>query len=952
MKKWILWGSGIFLFLIILIAALPFIFEKRIVRIVKEKINEQMEATVDFQDYKLGIFRSFPDFHLDLYELTVDGQGDFEGHRLAYIESLSMTLDIMNVIRSEKILVKKILLDKPIFKLLVNQEGKANWDIFIEEEPVITDPESEEIELAKLQYYSIKDGELEYQDVPGDFGLLIQGMQHTGTGDFSSESFVLSTYSKADAITYEYGGVKFLNKANLEADVDIDVNMNTSTYTFLENEARLNELFLKFDGFVSMPEDDIEMDMKFESQKTSFKTVLSFIPAIYMKDFDQIQTSGKVEARGVVKGVYSETKQTMPGFDVMVKVQDAWFKYPDLPGQVDQINFDLSLNSKGRNDYDDMIIEFTRAGFRFNNNPVSMHLLLKTPFSDPDIDASAVGSILLDDLGKIMPLDEGESYKGKIDADIKLKGKKSALDQKQYDQFIASGKLEAENFQYKSAANVHAYEVSKMRFLFSPRELSLPEFSMKYAESDLEATGTINNYLEYIFGGKTLTGSFNTKSDYFNLNNFMANGGSTAEDETPQVVIDIPANIDFTLQSQVDRLVYDDLEMSNVRGQIILKEKQAFLNGLNMSLLGGTLALSGSYDSRDLSKPVVDFNLDIKNWDIQQAFSKFVTVAYLAPIAKYTSGIFNTSLKYKSFLKQDMSPDLLSVQGVGNLFTKGVIVEGFEPLTKLAKEINLSQFAKQKIDNLSMYFKIEDGRFNVEPYEVKIGNSKAQLAGFTSLDQDIFYKINLEIPRSEFGTEANRWINDLVTKANERGIKADPLSKVFLDVSIDGKITSPNIRVLWSPQNKDALMSLKDELEGQVRQKAEELKLQGEKKVEEIKEDIKEKIEDTKEQVQEELNKRADQVVAEAERQADRIRKEAADLAKKIRDEGEAGALKIEKEATNPLQKAGAKIAADRLRKEANDNAARMEREANQRADKLVQDAKSQADRIRSGQEK
>jgi len=64
------------------------------------------------------------------------------------------------------------------------------------------------------------------------------------------------------------------------------------------SSAQLNQLDLGFDGWVELLEDKVNFDMKFNSKKTDFKSILSLIPAVYSKDFNTIDTKGKFFLNG------------------------------------------------------------------------------------------------------------------------------------------------------------------------------------------------------------------------------------------------------------------------------------------------------------------------------------------------------------------------------------------------------------------------------------------------------------------------------------------------------------------------------------------------------------------------------------------------------------------------------------------------------------------------------
>ncbi len=70
---------------------------------------------------------------------------------------------------------------------------------------------------------------------------------------------------------------------------------------------------LEFTGSVAMIEEGINLVLTFNSPKTDFKHLLSMVPAIYAKDFESIQTSGKLMLDGHVKGLYNENN--LPAFN-------------------------------------------------------------------------------------------------------------------------------------------------------------------------------------------------------------------------------------------------------------------------------------------------------------------------------------------------------------------------------------------------------------------------------------------------------------------------------------------------------------------------------------------------------------------------------------------------------------------------------------------------------------
>lgn len=959
MARWLKYAGLILVFLFALVISIPFLFEKKIVRLVKGKINEQIEATFDFKDYRLGILRTFPDLHLRLDSISLIGKGEFQDVPLAEVDQLRVVLDIMTLFRGDDLLIKKVYFNRPIFRFVVLENGAANWDIVKISEDEGETPQDSTGVFTRLKYYEFKEADVKFDHIPGAMSLEIRSLNHRGSGNFGADMFDLYTETDIESLSYRMGRISYLKNARISAKLIMETNLRDSKFTFKENSFSINDLHCRFDGDIALDDDAMDMDITLDASKISFKSLLSLIPAIYKSNFDQLDTGGTVEASAVVKGRYDEKLGRSPAVDVDLKVQNAFFKHSSQPVGVDDIHFDMRITSTGNKNFEDLKVNIPKCSFTIQGNPFDMKLNATQLMADPWIDLSARGNIDLSLVHALVPSDEGIDYKGLLDLDVNYKGLLSDADQKRFDKIEASGAFLLREFNYKTPSLSHAVAIPKLNISLTPALLRLEMFELNYGESDIKAKGTLSNYIQYVLQNKPIGGSFDFTSNHLNLNELRQELDQLSEEPASDQpvetgVILIPDNINFSLRGEVGHLIYDNLDMRNVRGTVVLNEGKARIIQTEMSILGGQLSLDGTYDPRITEKPLLDFDLRIRNWDIPQAASSFITIEKLAPIANWATGRFSSQLKFSSMLDHNMFPRLYTLSGSGRLNTKNVQVSGFEPIKELASKLNIQRLAKQTIDDLSMVFRIEEGKFNVDPYEVKLGNIKAVVAGFTSLTQEIFYKINMDIPRSEFGREANRWIDELASTAASKGIRVDPMKSVQLDIIMEGTILSPKIQVRWSESTGNLLQSLREDIENQLRDKVTDLKLQAEGRIEEVKKEaiqrVEEGVEEAKARVQAELNARADQVLAEAERQAQRIRDESRQLAANIRREGELNAKRLEDEATNPVQRSAARIAADRLRREAENNAQRIENEANQRADRLMQEARVRAESIRRGE--
>ena len=865
--KWFLIILGLF---IIILVAIPFLFKDKIVAKIKEETNKSINAKVDFGDFDLSLLRSFPDLSMRINNLSVINLAPFEGDTLVYARQIDLDINLMSVISGDQIKINSIALDKPVMYFLVNKDGKPNWDIAKPSSEPQKASEPSKFK-ASLKEYTVTDGFIVYQDLTMPFYLKLAGVNHSGSGDFTQDLFVLSTKTNAQTVDLSYGGIKYISNAHALADADIDMDMKNFKFTFKNNKIQLNELNIGFGGYVMMPDSNIDMDLKFSAAQTEFKNFVSIVPAVYSPQFKELKASGTMALEGFIKGRYNAVM--MPGFGLSLKIGNGMFRYPTLPSSVDNVNVDLAINNPdGIPDH--TLINLSKFHVEMNHDPFDARLVLKTPVSDPDLDMFLKGRVDLSGIGKFVPLEKGTDLSGVITADLTAKGRMSAIQQKKFEQFSAAGNFGITGMKYSSASMKEPVMINTLKLGFTPAKVSLDAFNAKIGASDFNATGSLENFIAYALKNETISGTLNFNSSVTDLNQFMSseNTASGQTDTASMSVLDVPSNVNFVLNAAIGKLVYQDLTIGNVQGKLEIRNKTISMKDVFMQLMGGSMTMNGSYSSVNPKKPGFTFGLDIKNFDISQTVKSFPTVAKMAPIAKNCTGTYSTNMSVLGDLDTKMMPVMNSLTGSGKLTTGKVVVDNFPAFAKIADVLKMDSWKRFELPTVSPSFKFANGRVYVDPFDMTVNGIKSTVAGSNGFDQTIDYTMASQIPRSALGAGANSFVNGLLSSANSKGANISVGDVIPVNIHITGTVTSPKV---GTDLNKAGAKAM----------------------------------DDLKAKAQEEFDKKKAEAEAKAKAEADRIKKEAEDKAK-----AEADRLKKEAEAK-------AKAEADRLKKEAEQKA-------------------------------
>lgn len=925
MKKFLKILLFTFIGLLIVIILIPILFKKPIMNKVKDEINKSLNAKVEFADFRLSLLRGFPNLYVAMDDLTVVGVDTFSKDTLMSFKSFSAKIDLISAIKMENIKIKSIFLDQPSVYAHVLKNGKANWDIVKPtNDSIPEDTTSEPLAFkASLKKFEIRDAHIVYNDESSNMEASLDNMDLFLKGDFTASTTDAQLTSTIEKLNFIMDGMKYLKDVKCEVNTGFGANMDKMLFTLKENEVKMNGLVMGVEGNIEMPADDINMDLKFNTKKADFKSILSLVPAVYMKDFEKVQTSGTLKLKGFVKGTYNE--KSMPNVGLDLGIENAMFKYPDLPKSVNNINVDTKIFFDGVQN-DNTTVDVNKFHMEMAGNPFDMVMHIRTPMSDMQMDGSLKGKIDFSSLTDIVPLDS-MTLKGIMECNIAIAGKMSSIEKEQYEDFKADGTLKLSNFEFVSKDFPQGVKIIETNMAFSPRFVDLSSFSALIGKSDIQLTGKLSNFIPYVFKNDTIVGSLNLTSSLLDINEMM--GAPTTEqpeveDTTSMTVVEIPGNIDFMLNSKVATIKYDNMNITNLLGSVIVKNSRAILKNLGMNMLDGSLLVNGEYNTQNVKSPLIDFGLNIKDFDIPSAFNTFNTVQKLAPVAKSTKGKISADMAINSRLDEHMNPVYSTMQGKGKLMSKSIEIGNSNMFNKLADALKNDKLRKFALNDLNLSFEIKDGRIYITPFETKLLSGKMTIGGDQGIDQTLNYGLTFSIPRSELGGAANAALQGLTSAAAAKGLNVQPGETVNISASVVGTVTKPEVKLNLKDNAKNAVAEVKEQLKTAVTEK-----------VQAVKEDVKAKA---KEQ--------ADKLVKDAEAEAQKIRETAKTAADQLRKESDDAAAKLVKDAKNPIEKIAKQKLAEKTKKEGHDKADKLEKEADLKATGIVDKAKTEAAKL------
>jgi vacuolar-type H+-ATPase subunit H len=415
--------------------------------------------------------------------------------------------------------------------------------------------------------------------------------------------------------------------------------------------------------------------------------------------------------------------------------------------------------------------------------------------------------------------------------------------------------------------------------------VDIKSFNTNIFDGDLSGSGKVSNYLAYVFANDTIIGDFNIQSNFLNVNavlaspEYTANIGNTtptvAQPEDLEAYI-LPSNWDFRFKGNLNKVLYTDMDIQKMTGDIIIQDGILLFENVKGDLLGGKITVTGGYDTSNPSGPKMDIKLWLNEIAISSAFKTFNTFKALAPIAGFLDGKFNATLLFSSVLGKDMMPDLSTINAEGFIQTFNAVIKGFKPLQEVGNQLQSDVFQEIPLNDTKNWFTVKNGMVFLEDATINAKDISMKINGTHGLNQEMNYKIIALVPRDKMGKAANKGLNLLEAKAQQSGLNIALGTHIKMQINLSGDILNPKVNII--PLGSETGGSLQNVVEETVQQKVDDLK-------QEAKDEVNQRIAQERAKIDTLTTKAIDSAKTIVRAQIDSVRNEAKDRAREVIDD-------------------------------------------------------------------
>ena len=429
---------------------------EKLTPLVVEKTNEFIEAHLECERVELTYFETYPYLGVKLTNgrlisnLAEDSIGYQEDLMIPSDSLLSFKKAIVvfnptDYLFSGKVTIPRVIMDSIRFYGYVNEEGKANWEIYQSEMDSVDESSSSPLPKIDLQQVHITNGHFVYDDRQQDLYTAIDGFFLHIDGLLTQRGNKLDVETGSSSIVFRSPSYSLANKLALRFRGRLLLADGLRRIGLRDAELLVNNLPFTADGFMVPATEDnpSRIDMTFGLKVSDMNDLLHFIPDEYFKDRDKTLAEGRIILEGDIRGELGDS--IVPTVNLCCKIEDGSYHVKGIEQGIDTLRMDVDLHLNGA--YPDSsyvsLEELTLIGL---NTSLTMSGEVRDIWRNPAIRAEMNGQVDFTRLAKEFLNPDTLLLEGTVMADLSTVFKVDDIVNSRFAKVKSSGNLTVDRF--------------------------------------------------------------------------------------------------------------------------------------------------------------------------------------------------------------------------------------------------------------------------------------------------------------------------------------------------------------------------------------------------------------------------------------------------------------------------------------------------------------------------
>ena len=282
-------------------------------------------------------------------------------------------------------------------------------------------------------------------------------------------------------------------------------------------------------------------------------------------------------------------------------------------------------------------------------------------------------------------------------------------------------------------------------------KIRLKNASVRIGRSDMTATGDMEGVYRAMTKGEKLTARLSLTSNLIDCNQLI-NSLSFPQDTT-EVLTDsvpsemklfvIPRNIDFELQTDLKKVVFEKMLFENVHGAVDIKNQAIHLEDLSMRALDADMKAVMVYKASSPRGGYAGFDFKIRNINIAKLVDFVPSLDTIVPMLRSFKGRVMFDVAADARLDSAMNIRIPTLRSAIHIKGDSLVLMDGETFAEISKMLMFKNKKENVFDSISVNVTVHDGNVTVYPFLVEIDRYKAAIGGEQGLDMNFNYHISI-----------------------------------------------------------------------------------------------------------------------------------------------------------------------------------------------------------------
>lgn len=730
------------------------------------QVNKYLNTKVDVaKKIDVSIFEKFPELSIGFHEVKCYEPNTVKPTVFAALDHVLITFDLLDIWNGTY-QIDKLYLKKGYIYLRTDFDGSHNYMIFKKDT------------TAKQSNTDFSISFIELNEI--DFMYTYRPSNHLYQAHIKEIDASLSVANNLVAIRLEsnlqtdeilINENSFMQNKDVKLASSITYNTDSEILTINPSSIKINAADYSIKGLYDIKKSFI--DISFNAQRNDISTFTSILPRSTTKSIQEYQSIGNIHFNGSIKGNTNEDQS--PAILVNFGFDNASFFHPTYKQQIKNAFLKGTFSNGTSRNLTTSSVRLSEVKMEIDGKNIEGYFHLNN-FDDPFIDTHLKGSLVLNNILKIIPNHIFEDASGEIDFDIEFKGKTSDLKNKQgYEHIQTTGDLTFHKVRTKITSYPHAIGIDEANCIFTKNDISIDNMHLLVGKNEVVLTGIFRNLIgKLLLPDQSVYVQADLEMGNIFLEDILLSDTRSNKSSNQDFIMPALKDYKFDLNLKAASMNYQKLRASNISSKI--DWSYPYLNFTNTSLAFCNGICTGKTSLKILSEKAVEINTDskIRSMNIDSLFYAFDNFSQDFITHKNLKGKISTDISL--ILQLDNHLDILpsSVICDADVSIQNGELNNFETMKRIARFLETDDLNNIRFSEIKNHFLIFNETIQIPDMTIVSTAGKISFSGTHSFDGKIEYHVAYPI--------ANLKKDKIDSDAAFGAVRQDPKgeTKIFL----------------------------------------------------------------------------------------------------------------------------------------------------------------------------